>query len=328
MRINIFDYATSELSQDAFICYLMCFGKKECFGSKEYDLAHIFLKKIGINEDINDIEKQDNNIDVLIKTNNYAIIIEDKIHSKENNKQIKRYYEDLISRGYKKKNIKIIYFKTGFTSNQEKRELEEKYNDLIILDIDEIKELIDTYDGNDQIINMWKEKVIENYNVIHSDINYFDKENKLKQDVYMDKIVPYLYTHLEDNNDSNKISWFKSNGRTSHIRLWENFYDFDTTYDRQLGIYIIFRKTPIMVLKQHLYKKEDHDNYIKLNTMENQDIIDYLINEKNKIQNKALDKSWKIVKENKLGLIILKKTIDINDIKSIKQDFDELMKFI
>ena len=114
---------------------------------------------------------------------------------------------------------------------------------MIILDIDEIKERIDTYDGNDQIINMWKEKVIENYNVIHSDINYFDKENKLKQDVYMDKIVPYLYTHLEDNNDSNKISWFRSNGRTSHIRLWENFYDFDTTYDRQLGIYIIFRKT-------------------------------------------------------------------------------------
>ena len=56
--------------------------------------------------------------------------------------------------------------------------------------------------------------------------------------------------------------------------------------------------------------------------------IQDLINEKNKIQNKALDKSWKIVKENKLGLIILKKTIDINDIKSIKQDFDKLLKFI
>ena len=54
-----------------------------------------------------------------------------------------------------------------------------------------------------------------------------------------------------------------------------------------------------MVLKQHLYKKEDHYNYIKLNTMENQNIIDCLINEKNKIQNKALNKAWKKVKEDK-----------------------------
>ena len=59
---NIFDYATSELSQDAFICYLLEFGKEQYKNdfSKEYEIAHHFLEKCGIpfDEKIEEIKKQ------------------------------------------------------------------------------------------------------------------------------------------------------------------------------------------------------------------------------------------------------------------------------
>ena len=74
---NIFDYATSELSQDAFICYLLSFGKKEFNGSKEYIAAHKFLRECGIEEDVKEIHTQYKHIDVLVETGNYLLIIED-----------------------------------------------------------------------------------------------------------------------------------------------------------------------------------------------------------------------------------------------------------
>ena len=59
---NIFDYATSELSQDAFICYLLAFGmdKYKKAYPREFKIAHLFLKKCGIpaDEEILEIRKQ------------------------------------------------------------------------------------------------------------------------------------------------------------------------------------------------------------------------------------------------------------------------------
>ena len=72
MRNNLFNYATSELSQDAFICYLISFAfddvtadpvLKEC--AKK--LLHLFVHEIQ-HETVRllDIERQVNHIDVLI----------------------------------------------------------------------------------------------------------------------------------------------------------------------------------------------------------------------------------------------------------------------
>ena len=68
---NIFKYATSELSQDAFICYLLSFGRKEFNGSGKYIAAHKFLKECGIEEDVKEIHTQYKHIDVLVETENY-----------------------------------------------------------------------------------------------------------------------------------------------------------------------------------------------------------------------------------------------------------------
>ncbi len=117
---NIFDYATSELSQDAFLCYMLAFGKekyKKDFPN-EYVMAHMFLEKCEIdkNEEILSIQRQVDNIDVLVVTQNYILIIEDKTYTNEHDDQIIRYVRNMRSHEEKinsDKKIKVCYFKTG-----------------------------------------------------------------------------------------------------------------------------------------------------------------------------------------------------------------------
>lgn len=90
---NLFSYATSELSQDALICWLLSWASPE---HKESDLdlyecaiglirAFFEKHKLSAPQKIEQVEvrKQDNNIDVLCIINSkYPIIIEDKIGAK------------------------------------------------------------------------------------------------------------------------------------------------------------------------------------------------------------------------------------------------------
>lgn len=117
-RPNIFDYATSELSQDAFICYLLAFGKKEYKKDfpKEYTIAHRFLEKCGIDgsEEIISIYQQYEHIDILVVMTNHILVIEDKIYTNEHNDQIIRYVDTLKgNKLFKDKKIKVCYLKTG-----------------------------------------------------------------------------------------------------------------------------------------------------------------------------------------------------------------------
>ena len=118
VKPNIFDYATSELSQDAFLCYLLEFGMdkyKDLFPC-EYDIAHRFLEKCGLPyvEKIIEIRKQEQNIDVLVITPSYLLIIEDKTSTKEHGNQIIRYVEKLKDDSVLCSNriIKVCYLKT------------------------------------------------------------------------------------------------------------------------------------------------------------------------------------------------------------------------
>ena len=117
---NIFKYATSELSQDAFLCYLLAFGKEKYKTDfpKEYALAHKFLSKCGIDskEEILSVGKQVNHVDVLIVTTHHILIIEDKTYTNEHDDQIIRYVKNMRSNDKKfstDKKIKVCYIKTG-----------------------------------------------------------------------------------------------------------------------------------------------------------------------------------------------------------------------
>jgi len=117
---NIFNYATSELSQDAFITWLINWATNE-FSTTHKEInncASTFVKSlIGESKDyqIKHIEtkRQWKNIDICVKVNDdYFIVIEDKKGTNEHSDQLKRYTE-IAEKHYKRKNLKIIsvYFK-------------------------------------------------------------------------------------------------------------------------------------------------------------------------------------------------------------------------
>lgn len=122
-RPNLFTYATSELSQDALICWLLSWASPEykntdrklheCAVSFVQSLFEKHSKKAPSELENVEIFKQDNNIDVLCIINKkYAILIEDKTGTKNHSNQLVRYLEDVKKRNYKEKDILPIYFKT------------------------------------------------------------------------------------------------------------------------------------------------------------------------------------------------------------------------
>lgn len=117
---NIFEIATSELSQDAFITWLFKWAdsKYSQVDRKLHSCAVRFVRSlVGQKEDyeIKSVEagRQWNNIDVWAEVNNeYFIVIEDKKGTKEHSDQLKKYAE-IAKKHYENEKIKIVlvYFK-------------------------------------------------------------------------------------------------------------------------------------------------------------------------------------------------------------------------
>jgi len=129
---NLFKYATSELSQDAAIMWLIEWANptNKDVDPKLHEIGTILLKSFydlsgspfENNDDIQ-ISPQQNKIDILIEVTNgnkkTAILIEDKIRSGHHSNQLKRYLEYLKGTN-KYDKIIPIYFKTGFQAKLNK----------------------------------------------------------------------------------------------------------------------------------------------------------------------------------------------------------------
>jgi len=118
---NLFRYATSELSQDAFICWLLSYATEAGWDEnpqlRECAIALLSrilgTKSILWTQDmrITRIDKQYKNIDVLIQIDNIYIIIEDKTFTSTHDDQINRYKNTLIKAGKDPQNIICVYYK-------------------------------------------------------------------------------------------------------------------------------------------------------------------------------------------------------------------------
>jgi len=130
---NFFDYATSELSQDAFLCWLLSWAKP-IYATTDPALHRVavrlvqgLLSKAGKEppttvESI-EVHKQWHHIDVFAVINNrYAIIIEDKVYCVNHSEQLTRYREEVLARkdavtGSSPLELVPIYLKTRDQSN-------------------------------------------------------------------------------------------------------------------------------------------------------------------------------------------------------------------
>jgi hypothetical protein len=131
MKNNLFYYATTELSQDAFLCWLLSFAMKDSIKDEDINnCAKSFIREIipelscgnsCCEEDIfiTQIERQYRNIDILFTVNDkYVVIIENKIHSDDHSNQLERYKQIVENdEKYGKYKLYPIYYKTGFESS-------------------------------------------------------------------------------------------------------------------------------------------------------------------------------------------------------------------
>ncbi len=145
MKNNLFNYATSELSQDAFICWWVShINRKD--DSPLYKSAKLFLDKIFQDQNIREydgvkIKKQFKGIDVLlIVDDKYVAIIEDKTFTSESKNQINGYKEKILNlKGYdeipsdlSEENLVCVYYTIA---EQPESHYKSTYNNIKRLDI-------------------------------------------------------------------------------------------------------------------------------------------------------------------------------------------------
>ena len=131
---NLFDYATSELSQDAVICW--CLNWLNEPDAELYPLAVDLLQKMGEGtveggqtlRTIQQFYKTD--ILVCLTGKNRVILIEDKTDTSEHGEQIRRYREQLTRLSEEERRfcgidenveVRTVYFKTGFFYDADRR---------------------------------------------------------------------------------------------------------------------------------------------------------------------------------------------------------------
>lgn len=134
---NIFTYATSELSQDAFILWLLDWANPHNAKADKalYETAQNFVRLLLKNEKLQitsvKCKKQEKHIDVFAIINEkYALIVEDKTNTSEHDNQIHRYYEWVNKeKKYSDLSIHCVYYKTGNESAFKLTRLTQKYDE-------------------------------------------------------------------------------------------------------------------------------------------------------------------------------------------------------
>lgn len=180
MRPNLFDYATSELSQDAFLLWFLRWSDPKY---KDEDLSlhecsRLFVNRLlgmdgSLDVETIKVEKQVKHIDVFCIVNDvYAVIIEDKTNTSEHGRQMTRYSKAVeTSAQYKHLQKHCIYFKTGNESKQNIDTIRNNYikaNDstwcFSVMQRQDMIDVLNHYSGNNVILLDYRDRItrIEN----------------------------------------------------------------------------------------------------------------------------------------------------------------------
>lgn len=159
---NIFDFATKELSQDAFLMWLLENYEDEEIGA----FAKYFLLKM-IDEKENstvtnlktraqckDLHNADVLIECKINGKDVAIVLEDKVFTGQHDNQLEKIEEKMVETYKNKRVIYCIFYKTGFVSKKEVREIKNNNKNWRIFNSYNINECFEKFYENRNIPNM------------------------------------------------------------------------------------------------------------------------------------------------------------------------------
>ena len=252
---NLFSFATSELSQDAFFAWLMQWADSSY---KELDeslhvVAQNFIRLLLDDNNFEtkkiSIKKQWKNIDILAEINDDTIlIIEDKTDTSVHDKQLER-YKNTVEKEYKGKNIKCAYIKIINEPNSVKKYIEEvRYK----------------YIGRCDLINCLKNYKGENQ-ILKDYLEHMSEIEKATQG-YQDKPVSEwgwygwqgFYKALEDAVSDKEPEWgYVPNATGGFLGFWWNFRKIPEGH-----IYLQFEEKDELCIKvYHDEDKTDHTTF-------------------------------------------------------------------
>ena len=218
MKPNIFYHATKELSQDAFLAWLLEWADESNYQHNPAlsDTAKDFVRYlIGVNHEIEinsvEVRRQWKDIDITATINNeYFIIIEDKTNSGERDKQLERYdkagKKDAVENNLI---LRPIYIKTGNESREVKAKLNKEWTIIIRK---ELLAIMNKRPVADSIFNDF----LEYMTVIETQTNSYNLLSNIKSDW---RAAEGFYISLEDHLKN--PGWgYVSNQSGGFLGLW------------------------------------------------------------------------------------------------------------
>lgn len=221
---NLFNYATKELSQDAFLMWLManynCEEDKELKDASRKFICKLFaINNIDINEnDILNVEvyPQENKIDIYAiidvqDKGKYGVFIEDKTSSFEHN-QLVKYNKNIekIKNIDKLDHVLKIFYKSHLIDNEERKRINDaKWKEF---SFDEIYNFFIEYKDVNNIILSQYSKYLEKL--------YLDSNNKEKpNDNNINAWESYFRNVIKLNIDDISDSWIVEERRYHYVYM-------------------------------------------------------------------------------------------------------------
>lgn len=252
--LNIFDYATSELSQDAFLFWFInnCKNKDDPNlreFSKQFILKILIEHKAKYNKDLHFDEnldnytlinyKQEKYSDVVVKFEhddnrfNFTLLIEDKVFSGENKYNQLLSYKECLDKTNEHSQIVPMYFKTGYELNSDICGHKEKY---LFYSYREIFEFFKNYKGNNIILKGWYDVFLNKiYQPIDKALN-FSFEGKTLEEcqntcsgqinnwVLFNRLGDELLTEFKTINEGNFRGYYQIVNGQGHADSMYEFY--------------------------------------------------------------------------------------------------------
>ena len=340
---NIFEFATKELSQDAFLCWLISWADEKYKETNEelHNFAIKFINKLVGRNDLvfNKVEKQVLNIDILLTLKNktgedFIVIIEDKTTTYDHVEQLKR-YKEIIDWIENKNNIYLVYIQTGWES-----QIEHDY--LKVWGLEDVYSFFESH-PNHYLINQWFMTFKEKYYTIKECKKLF-KEKKYKQSFEMNAgcFLSSLTSSIVNETNYKKSYWHKAlPSKPIHICLYEKYTSAIDGYSIHHGIYLMFTEDSFkFVVKQHLFEAgidcketfmgQKNNGIRKMSFIADNELPSKVKEAKKVLRDKVLEsKNWED-KSNENKVIIVQKVCDYSDdfIEKILEESKSIDKLI
>ncbi len=337
---NLFDFATKELSQDAFICWLVNnYDNDNNIELKRlaYDFINFISKK---NYKIGDIKylntlQQANNMDVIIDiwetekdfkdkySSDYVIVIEDKTTSSAHKNQLINYGDEV--RKWNKKHS-LVFYKTNLLSDTDNVELD-KDKEWISYDIHDIYDFFKERKVNDEIVDFYIDHIAE----IHKDLTSLNTNseewNFFNYYYFIDNVIRKEYAkhfvEIKNTRYQGKYVYTSFYFKTNHkVRDWKNNICLEIKFRPENDTFNATIHPEFKYGNKYSWKILDKEEFVEEN-------IEY-----KKFRNQLLDlinnsksKHFKTYKKiNCVGIVRKENKINrIQDYESLKRNFEELI---